>query len=295
MKQIFALIVSLLPISTFAVGLINNFEWLEPNNRVEIVVGEPYQLKFSCSDNSLPFTSDYLSSWIHIDFNGGQHVIDPPEGYAIDEKGVITGLIPGSYAIHSTGWILPKNNVDTWLYITVVSERKELESNNTLDTANDIYTKIRFGLYNISDVDYFKFSNNSLQYGDNVTFKIHYYGTREEPFGYKWATFCGISIPMGSGSLVQQDQECKAFVVSGNTVYLEVYYDQSCSAYFNYGEEFVAEVYINGQPASGVERVTKDEVMPIHYDLIGKVINSATKGVHIIKHKNGKAEKALVK
>ena len=28
-------------------------EWLESNNRVEIVVGEPYQLKFNCSDNSL--------------------------------------------------------------------------------------------------------------------------------------------------------------------------------------------------------------------------------------------------
>ena len=249
MKKLLTLIVSLLPISTFALGLINNFEWLEPNNRVEVVVGEPYQLKFNCSDNSLPFTSEYADNWNHYDFAGGQHMVSTPTGYSIDEKGIITGLIPGSYAIKFTGYIQPKSGVDKMLMITVVSERSETESNNTLDTANDIYTKIRFGLYNISDIDYFKYTNNSLKWGDNVTFKIHYYGSRENPFGYKWATFSGTEM-VGGGSLISQDQECKALVAYGNTVYLEVYYDQSRSEYFNYGEEFVAEVYINGVPAS---------------------------------------------
>ncbi|MBO4463880.1 MAG: InlB B-repeat-containing protein [Prevotella sp.] len=249
MKHILAFFVSLLPISTFALELINDFEWLEPNNRVEIVVGEPYQLKFSCSDNTLPFTNEYADSWNHYDFEGGQHLVNPPTGYSINDKGVITGLIPGSYAIKFTGWILPKSGVDKMLMITVVSERSETESNNTLDTANDISTKIRFGLYNISDVDYFKFTNSNLKWGDNVTFRIHYYGLRESPFGYKWATFCGTDM-VGGGSLMSQDQECNALVTSGNTVYLEVYYDQSRSQYFNYGEEFVAEVYINGIPAS---------------------------------------------
>ena len=249
MKKLLMLIVSLLPISTFALGLINDFEWLEPNNRVEVMVGEPYQLKFNCSDNSLPFTSDYADSWVHYDFDGGQHVISSPTGYSIDNKGQITGLVAGSYAIKFTGWIQPKSGVDKMLMISVVSERSETEPNNTFDTANDIYTKIRFGLYNTSDIDYFKYSNSNLKWGDEVTFKMHYYGSRENPFGYKWSTFCGTNMS-GSGSLQSQDQECRALVSSGNTVYLEIYYDQSRSQYFNYDEEFVAEVYINGIPAS---------------------------------------------
>ena len=254
MKKLILLLAMLIPLKSFALGLINNFEWLEPNNKVVIVIGEPYQLKFSCSDNSLPFTSDYADSWVHYDFAGGQHVVSSPTGYSIDNKGVITGLVAGSYAIKFTGWIQPKSGIDKWLFITVVSERTESESNNTLDTANDITNKIRFGLYNISDIDYFKFTNNGLKPGDYVTFKIHYYGSLENPFGYKWATFCGGNM-VGGGSLISQDQECRALVASGNTVYLEVYYDQSRSQYFNYGEEFVAEVFINGVPVGGEEHV----------------------------------------
>lgn len=102
----------LMSMKTFALGLINNFEWLEPNNKIEIVIGEPYQLKFSCSNNNLPFTNDYLSSWIHYDFAGGQHVVNSPNGYSIDEKGVITGLAVGTYAIKFTGWIQSKDDVD---------------------------------------------------------------------------------------------------------------------------------------------------------------------------------------
>lgn len=249
MKKLLTLIAMLFPISTFALGLISNFEWLEPNNKVEVVIGEPYQLNFSCSNNNQVFTNEYANSWVHIDFAGGQHVVTSPSGYSINEKGVITGLVAGLYAIHPTGWVQAKDGVDKWLYITVVSERSETESNNTLDTANDITNKIRFGLYNISDIDYFRYTNNNLKWGDYVTFKIHYYGSRENPFGYKWATFCGGNM-VGGGSLTSQDQECKALVSTGNTIYLEVYYDQSRSQYFNYGEEFVTEVFINGIPAS---------------------------------------------
>ncbi|MBO4718637.1 MAG: hypothetical protein J5658_02080 [Prevotella sp.] len=249
MKKLLTLVALLAPISTFALDLINDFEWLEPNNKVEVVVGEPYQLKFNCSNNSLAFTSAYSDSWVHVDFEGGQHVVNPPTGYSIDEKGVITGLIPGSYAVHPTGWVQRKSGAEKWLYIKVVSERLEKESNNTLDTANDVFNKIRFGLYNISDVDYFKYTNSNLKWGDYVTFRIHYFGSRESPFGYKWATFSGTEM-VGGGSLISQNQECKALVAYGKTVYLEVYYDQSRSEYFNYKEEFVAEVFINGVPAN---------------------------------------------
>ena len=294
-KTLLFILMMLLPMSTYALELINDFEWLEPNNAVEVVVGEPYQLKFNCSDNSLPFTSGYANSWNHYDFEGGQHIVSTPSGYSIDEKGVITGLIPGSYAIKFTGYILAKSGVEKVLMIKVVSERSEKESNNTLDTANEIKAKIRFGLYNISDVDYFKYTNAKLKSGDYVSFKIHYYGQRESPFGYKWATFCGKSY-MGGGSLISQDQECQALVSSGNTVYLEVYYNQSCSQYFNYGEEFVAEVYVNGQPATGVEQIV---IVPngheIHFDLSGKQVEKKAKGIHIVKGANNSTYKVVVK
>ena len=153
-KLIITLLLILGSTTCSALDFITNFEWLEPNNTIEIVVGEPYQLKFNCSNNSQVFTSAYKDSWVHIDFTGGQHVADPPTGYSIDEKGCITGLVAGSYAIHPTGWVQAKSGVDKWLYINVVSERTEKESNNTLDTANEITSKIRFGLYNTSDIDY---------------------------------------------------------------------------------------------------------------------------------------------
>jgi len=249
MKHLFILLISLLPVYAFAQSFIYDFEWLEPDNRVEAVVGEPHQLQYSCSNPGLPFTDDFSGSWVHYDFEPFQHVVDPPTGYSIDEHGVITGLIPGSYAIKFTGWILAKNGANKWLYITVVSERKESESNNSFETANEVYSKIRFGLYNITDVDYFKFEHDKLKSGDEVTFKIHYYGTRENPFGYKWSMFTGTNMT-GGGSLIMQDQQCSTYALAGKPVYFEVYYNQSYSQYFNYGEEFAAEVYINGIPAS---------------------------------------------
>ena len=249
MKHLFILLISLLPVYAFAQSFIYDFEWLEPDNRVEAVVGEPHQLQYSCSNPGLPFTDDFSGSWVHYDFEPFQHVVDPPTGYSIDEHGVITGLIPGSYAIKFTGWILAKNGANKWLYITVVSERKESEPNNSLEAANEVYSKIRFGLYNITDIDYFKYENDKLKSGDEVTFKIHYFGSRDNPFGYKWSMFTGTNMT-GGGSLIMQDQQCSTYALAGKPVYFEVYYNQSYSQYFNYGEEFAAEVYINGIPAS---------------------------------------------
>lgn len=263
MKKLLAILAMLMPLSALALDIVNNFRWQESNNRIEIAVGEPYQLKYSCSDNSLPFTNAYAKSWVHLDFAGGQHVVNPPVGYSIDEKGVITGLVPGSYAIHPTGWVQSASGVNDWLYITVVTERTEKESNNTMDTANEVISKIRFGLYNTSDMDYFKYTNNNLKFGDIVTFKIHYEGYSDSPFGYRWATFCAGDI-VGGGSLILQDQECKALVTYEKTVYLEVYYDQSCSQYFKYGEEFVAEVYVNGEPVGGKEEQEETNTLNGH-------------------------------
>ena len=248
MKKLLSLVALLLPISSYALDLIYDFEWLEPGNSIEIAVGESYQLKYNCSNNSQAFTDAYSGSWNHYEFNPSQRVVSNPTGYSIDEKGVIKGLVPGKYAIKCTGWIIAKDPTDKWLDIKVVSERGESEPNNSMNTANTISSKIRFGLYNTTDVDYFKYTNPNLNWGDLVTFKIHYYGNRDNPFGYKWTTFCGGEM-VSSGSLISQDQVCKALVISGNTVYLEVYYDQSFSQYYNYGDEFVAEVFINGIPA----------------------------------------------
>lgn len=294
-KQLLLLVMSLLPVVASALDRIYDFEWLEPNNKIEIAIGEPYQLKFTCSNNNLVFTNEYADSWVHIDFTGGQHVVNPPSGYSINEKGVITGLVAGSYVIHPTGWIKAKGDVD-WLYIIVVAEKSEKESNNTLDTANDITNKIRFGLYNISDIDYFKYTNNGLKAGDYVTFKIHYYGSRENPSGYRWATFCGTR-PMGSGALMMQDQNCNCLVASYDPIYLEVYYDQSLSQYFNYGEEFVAEVLINGIPASGIAypSIVNDQIVIGIYDLQGHKLDNYQKGFNIVRLKNGGTKKVVLK
>lgn len=296
--------VGVLPSNAYAADdFVWDFEWLEPNNKVEIVVGEPYQLQYTSRTNtSLVFTDEYADNWIHYDFNPSQHVVENPTGYSINNNGVITGLVAGKYAIKYTGLIQAKSGTDKWLYITVVNERSEKESNNTLDTANDVYSKIRFGLYNTSDVDYFKFTSNKIKWGDYVTFKIHYFGSRESPFGYKWATFSGSDM-VGGGSLMLQDQECKALVTSGNTVYLEVYYNQSQSQYFYYGEEFVAEVFINGIPASEygkedntpVESIVcedNDEIISIH-NIHGHRIASIQDGINIVKYKNGKTKKLM--
>ena len=297
MKKLFTCLLFVLVCTTCsAIELITDFEWLEPNNKVEIVVGEPYQLKFNCSNNSLPFTESYAEWWNHYDMNNGQSMVDTPVGYTIDSKGVITGLIPGNYAIKFTGYILAKDGTEKRLDIKVVSEKRESESNDSFETANEIKTKIRFGLYNVSDKDFFKF-DNQLNWGDNVVFKCHYYGSNETPFGYKWATFCGTQ-QMGSGSLMSQDQECKCLVASSDPIYFEVYYDQSRSQYFQYNEEFVVDVFINGVPASGIKVVGRDtsniENLS-HFDLQGKSINSSTKGLHIIKGRNGQSKKVIVK
>lgn len=220
-----------------------DFEWQEPNNKIEIAVGESHQLQFNCSTNKdKPFTSEYSSCWVHYEFNPMQHVVDSPSGYSIDEKGIITGLIPGSYAIKYSGFILAKSGADKWLYITVVKDKKETESNNTLATANEFSSKIRCGLYNSSDVDYVKVKHN-MKVGTYFKFKVHYEGYRTSPFGYKWATFSGASPELvGGGSLAYQDQECRGLITGGNYIYFELYFDQSLTSYFNSGEEFVIEL-----------------------------------------------------
>lgn len=146
-----------------------------------------------------------------------------------------------------------------------------------------------------TDVDYFKYTNNSLKSGDYVTFKIHYYGAYENPFGYKWSMFCGTSM-VGSGSLISQDQKCKALVTSGNVVYLGVYYDQSRSEYFNYGEEFVAEIYINGKSSNEVTPLYRDsDKTGTIYDLRGHKKENLSKGLNIVRSKDGKTRKVIMK
>lgn len=262
LKKIFlGILLALLNSNAFAWSsddYIWDFNWLEPNNRVEVAVGESHQLQYTSSTNtSKAFTADYSSCWIHYDFSPMQHIVESPVGYTIDENGVLTGLVPGSYAIKFTSVIQAASGADKWLYITVVSEKKETESNNDLGTANEFTTKIRCGLYNSSDIDYFKYKHN-FSYGTYIKFKVHYIGSRENPFGYKWATFSGSTPQMvGGGSLSSQDQECNVLVTSGNYVYFELYYDQNRSQYFNYGEEFVIEVVSN--PVVNVETVTLDK------------------------------------
>jgi len=243
--------------SQATVGLVENFEWQENNNTVEVAVGGKYQLHYNCTSNSsIVFTEAMASNWVHYDLNSGQRVVQTPTAYSISESGVLTGLKEGKYAMKFTGYIQAKAGADKWLYINVVSEPKEKESNNTLDTSNEITTSMRFGLSNAVDIDCFRFKHN-FSFGTYVTFKVHYYGSRENPFGYKWSTYGGDKSLSGSGSLMTQDQECKALVSSGKYVYFQVYYDPNRTQYFNYGEEFVVEIYVNGEKWTGEAEVVK--------------------------------------
>lgn len=238
-----------------------DFEWLEPNNKVEIVVGEAYQLRYTSRTNTdKVFTSTYADCWIHYDFKPFQHIVESPEGYSINEKGEIIGLVAGSYAIKYTGRIQAKSGTDKWLYITIVNEREENESNNTLDTANEFYKKIKVSLYNISDIDYVKYKHN-VSNGTYLKFKVHYNGSGSFPFGFKWATFSGVSPQqMGGGSLINQDQTCNCLIYGGEYAYFELYYDQSLSQYFSSYESFTIEVEADD---TGVENVGIEDNMVV--------------------------------
>lgn len=236
-----------------------DFEWLEPNNKVEIVVGESKQLQYNCRTNkNKVFTSEYADDWIHYDFSPYQHVVATPTGYSIDKNGVITGLVAGSYAMKFTGMIQPKSGTDKWLYITVVKEKSETESNNTLNTANEFTNKIKVSLYNMSDVDYVKYKHNAKN-GSRLKFKVHYEGYGSFPRGYKWATFSGYSPQqMGGGSLLDQDQECNCLVNGGEYIYFELYFNQSYSSYFNYGDTFTIEI-VKDDTSDAIDAITNDK------------------------------------
>lgn len=223
--------------------LVEDFEWLEPDNKVEVAVGESYQLRYSYSSYGHGVFSDYYKNegcWVYYSFSGGQHVIGEPTGYSIDKNGVLNGLQVGSWGIKPTGLILGKSGSDKILRINVVSVKGEKESNNTLDTANEFATKIKFSLSNTSDIDYFKCKHDK-KFGEYVYFKIHHEGSDAIPRGYKWSTFTDGQL-VGAGSLLSQDQVCKGLVVSEKYMYIEIYFDSSYSQYFQYSDYFIIEV-----------------------------------------------------
>ena len=104
-----------------------DFEWLEPGNTVEIGVGESHQQQYACSSNySIVFSPEMAGNWVHYDFDPFQHVVDPPTGYSINENGVITGLIEGSYGMKPTGLIVAKDGVQKWLWIHVIHKEQPI-------------------------------------------------------------------------------------------------------------------------------------------------------------------------
>ena len=255
MKRVLLLLFALFVVLTVSAytydDFVWDFRWTESSNRITIAVGEEHQLQYKTSTNySKVFLNSMSSNWVHIVFAGMQHVVDNPDGYTISEKGVILGLKVGSYAIYPTGLIQPADGADKWLYITVVSVKEETEPNNTMESASELNTRIKCGLYNSTDIDYFRHKHN-LSVGKYVTFKVHYTGYRDSPFGYRWATFSN-GMMVGSGSLLEQDQECDALVLNRDDVYLEIYFNQSLSQYFNTGETFQIEVYEDGEPVSKI-------------------------------------------
>jgi len=181
-----------------------DFEWLEPNNTVEIGVGESHQLQYTCSTNySIVFSEEMASNWVHIDLYPYQHVVFTPTGYAIDENGIITGKVEGKYVIHPTGLIQPKDPNNDWLWINVVSFHEEQEPNNILETANTLHIlPTQFYLSTIVDVDCFKIH---VKAGEKLQFRVK--GTATIPM-IKWATFGGTNLTqIGGGSIILNDGE----------------------------------------------------------------------------------------
>ena len=222
---------------------VEDFEWMEPNNTVEVAVGESYQLHYKCSYEGHPVFSDFYKDdydWVYYSFSGGQHVIYEPLGYSIDKNGVLTGLQAGSWAIKPTGLIQRKDGKDVMLRVNVVPVKGEKEPNNTMDLANEFTSKIEFCLDNEVDIDYFKFKHNK-KFGEYVYFKVNYLDSYDYPVGLKWSTFSG-GQSVGGGSLMYQGQICKALVVSGDYVYIEFYFNSSFAQYFRYYEYFSVEV-----------------------------------------------------
>ena len=198
-------------------------------------------------------------NWVFYENNS---VVDAPTVFSMNAQGVVTGVKEGLGALKPTGFILKASGTDR-LYIKVVSSYEEQEPNNDFNNANELKgAPTTFGLYNLSDIDYFKVKANA---GDKITFKIKGDNSDNKFFGFKWSKFSSTYQSLGSGSLAidestgERDIEISsAFTSNYGTgyYYLEIYYDQSRSQYFTY-DKLTVQAFLNDKPV-GYEETEPD-------------------------------------
>ena len=253
-------------------GYVNNFKWEENEGTyngfplVTVAVGDKHKLQYSYTTNTMGTDIFDVNSgnWVFYENNT---VVNAPTVFSMNAQGVVTGVKEGLGALKPTGLILKVSGTDR-LYIKVVSSYEEQEPNNDFNSANELKgAPTTFGLYNLSDIDYFKVKANA---GDKITFKIKGDNSNNKFFGFKWSKFSSTYQSLGSGSLAidestgERDIEISsAFTSNYGTgyYYLEIYYDQSRSQYFTY-DKLTVQAFLNDKPVSYEE--TEPDPEPVY-------------------------------
>ncbi len=182
-------------------------------------------------------------------------MVSQPEGYRVDENGVLTGIKAGRYAMKPTGRIVAKSGVEKWLWVNVVNQRDEVESNGTFESANELGTvPTRFYLSTIADVDIFKVR---AEQGQKVTFRVKSLNGLSFPM-LKWATFGGNTYQqLGGGSVIfneGQDMVIDDWMTRSlgtGYYYVQLYANPNFYNYFESYSYFTVEAIVGEQKEQG--------------------------------------------
>ena len=279
-----------------------DFKWEEYDEQwlgcpmVTIGVGENRQLNYSFSSNSLgeDIFDSASGNWVYYDDN--YYVTDKPQCFSIDKYGVVTGVRAGIGALKPTGYIIKASGTDR-CFIKVVDEYSEKESNNSLETANELKgLPMRFNLFNITDIDYFKVNAKA---GDKLVFKVKGCNPSYQYLGYKWMVFIPNMSQISGGSLMlnngEREIEVKNTEYWGNgDYYLEIYFDPQSNFQFQ-SSDLTVQAFLNDKPVTAIEtvRIGNAGNAKAVYSLDGKRRQQLEKGLNIVKTAEGKAIKVV--
>lgn len=304
MKKMFFLMSMMLAFAANAAmaQFVFDFKWEENDETfngapmVTVGVGESRQLKYSFSSNTLgeAIFDSQDGNWVYYDDNG--YVTDKPQCFTIDKNGVVTGVRTGMGALKPTGFIIKASGTER-CYVKVVDEYSEKESNNTLETANELKgIPTRFNLSNISDIDYFKVNAKA---GDKLVFKIKGCNSSYQYLGYKWMTFIPNTTQISGGSLQLKDGEREIEVNNtefwgAGEYYIEIYFDPQSTFKFQSGDLLI-QAFINDLPVTAVEavRVGDGGHAKAIFSIDGKRKSQLGKGLNIVKTADGKTVKVV--
>ena len=137
---------------------------------ITMVVGEKYQLHYSCNPSYATRIFRDLKPFNFKEILPGLNVyaiVDKSTVVDIDENGVMTALKVGTTIINANnGYGVCKAGSNDGIYVKVIRECEESEYNNDFSTANMIKDgqPMKFRLSSMSDIDVFKFNVTSSPY-----------------------------------------------------------------------------------------------------------------------------------